>query len=371
MLTHSKALLKKTLVYLLVLSLLLLSACGKKPAYPTDSVSSSEATEQESTEQTTADAETSEETETSIEASVFPMTVTDQAGREVTFEQAPEKIVSGYYISSSALIALGVQSKLVGIEAKADKRNIYKLSAPELCELPSVGSAKEFDLEGCAALKPDLAILPLKLKDAAETLTDLGIKVLLVNPENMELMENMLKLLGAVTERSEQAENICKFIRETDDRLNKLNGEKPVVYMASNSSLLATAGKNMFQSDMIRLAGGKNAAEEIEDTYWADISYEQLVSWNPDVILLAAEASYTVDDVLNDPALSDVTAVKNKQVYAMPDKAEAWDSPVPGAILGSVYLASLLHEDELTEKECTEIIDSFYEEFYGFTYSEK
>ena len=78
-----------------------------------------------------------------------------------------------------------------------------------------------------------------------------------------------------------------------------------------------------------------------------------------------------MDDVVNDPALSDVTAVKNKQVYAMPDKAEAWDSPVPGAILGSVYLASLLHEDELTEKECTEIIDSFYEEFYGFTYSEK
>ena len=50
------------------------------------------------------------------------------------------------------MIALGLDDKLVGVEAKADKRNIYKLSAPELTSLPSVGTAKEFDLEGCAAL---------------------------------------------------------------------------------------------------------------------------------------------------------------------------------------------------------------------------
>ena len=53
---------------------------------------------------------------------------------------------------------------MVGIEAKADKRAIYKLAAPDLIELPSVGTAKEFDLEGCAALSPDLVILPLKVK---------------------------------------------------------------------------------------------------------------------------------------------------------------------------------------------------------------
>ena len=43
------------------------------------------------------------------------------------------------------------RDKMVGIEAKADKRAIYKLAAPDLIELPSVGTAKEFDLEGCAA----------------------------------------------------------------------------------------------------------------------------------------------------------------------------------------------------------------------------
>ena len=48
---------------------------------------------------------------------------------------------------------------------QADSRPIYSLAAPELLELPSVGTAKEFDLEGCAALEPDLVVLPLKLKE--------------------------------------------------------------------------------------------------------------------------------------------------------------------------------------------------------------
>ena len=114
----------------------------------------------------------------------YPMTLTDQAGRTVTLQKEPERIVSGYYVSTSMLIALGQKDKLVGIEAKADMRDIYRLSAPELISLPSVGSAKELDLEGCAALEPDLVILPLKLKSAAGALEELGIPVLTVYPED-------------------------------------------------------------------------------------------------------------------------------------------------------------------------------------------
>src|SRR5699024_3257332 len=69
-----------------------------------------------------------------------PLTLTDQAGREVTLEAEPETLVSGYYISTSLLIALGLEDQLVGIEAKADSRPIYARSAPQLLDLPSVGN---------------------------------------------------------------------------------------------------------------------------------------------------------------------------------------------------------------------------------------
>ena len=305
-------------------------------------------------------------------AESWPVTVTDQAGREVTIERQPERLVSGYYISTSLLIALGLDDQMVGIEAKADKRPIYRLSAPELIELPSVGSAKEFDLEGCAALEPDLVILPLKLKNAAATLESLGIDVLLVNPENQELLTGMMDLIAAATSTEEEAQKLKDFTAAQEAVLaEKLaDAVKPTVYLAGNSSMLSTAGDAMYQSDMIRLAGGVNAAAEIADPYWVEISYEQLLAWDPEYIVLASDASYTVDDVLADPNLAACRAVVNGHVYQLPDKAEAWDSPVPSAILGAVWLANALHPELFSQEACDTLIDEYYETFYHFTYSE-
>lgn len=300
------------------------------------------------------------------------VSLTDQTGRQLTLAETPGRIVSGYYISSSALIALGLEDKLVGIEAKAGTRPIYARSAPALMELPSVGTAKEFDLEGCVALKPDLVILPAKLKSAAETLESLGIPVLLVNPESQQQMEQMVSLLGQATGTQDRAEALLGFIAEQREKLEALlaEGEKPRVYLAGNSSLLCTAGAGMYQSDMMLLAGGENVAAGIADTYWADISYEQLLAWNPDYIVLASDASYTVEEVLADPNLTDCAAVKNGNVLRLPGDAEAWDSPVPGGILGSVWLASALHPHRMSPEDRDAIINQFYETFYGFRYCE-
>lgn len=68
-------------------------------------------------------------------------------GREVTLDAEPERLVSGYYITTSYLTALDLEDKLVGIEAKAGTRELYQLAAPELPSLPNVGSLKQFNLE--------------------------------------------------------------------------------------------------------------------------------------------------------------------------------------------------------------------------------
>jgi iron complex transport system substrate-binding protein len=242
-----------------------------------------------------------------------------------------------------------------------------------LIQLPNVGTAKEFDLEGCSALAPDLVILPIKLKSAADTLTTLGIDVLLVNPETQQLLEEMVTLIGKATNTQDKANALLGFISEQNERLTNAlaDAEKPKVYLAGNSNMLSTAGNAMYQSDMIRLAGGTNVAAEITDTYWVEISYEQLLTWNPEYIILASDATYRVEDVLTNPNLADCDAVKNGKVYQMPSKAEAWDSPVPSGILGAVWLSSVLHPVECTEADASAIIDSYYETFYDFKYSEK
>ena len=362
---------KKPLSLLLAFAMALsLAACGAQP----DASGSEPASQPEAVSEPAADtpeaADPTAQPDGASETS-YPVTVTDQAGRQVTIESQPETLVSGYYITTSLLIALGLQDELVGIEAKADTRPIYALSAPELLELPSVGTAKEFDLEGCAALAPDLVILPLKLESAADSLAELGIPALLVNPEDQALLNEAVTLIGTATNTQARAQALLDFSAEQEQRLaDTLAGaETPSVYLAGNSDFLSTAGDAMYQSDMIRMAGGVNAAAEITDTYWAEVSYEQVLAWDPDYIVLASDAGYTVDDVLADPNLAGCAAVENGNVFQIPGDAEAWDSPVPGGILGAVWLSSVLHPDLCPEADSLAVIDEFYQTFYGFAYS--
>lgn len=369
---------KKHLSIILICTMLaILTACGTDSATTTQSTTESTTTasvsETASSEDTSEDVSSEElsseesSTEADAEQTVYPVTVTDQAGREVTIEKEPSSIVSGYYISSSLLIALGLKDKVVGIEAKADKRPIYKLAAPEMTELPNVGTAKEFNLEACAALSPDLVILPMKLKDAAQSLTDLGITVLLVNPESQDLLTEMINTIATATNTNSEAAKLLAYIDSQKAILTSaLSGAEPEsVYLAGNSSFLSTAGPSMYQSSIIELAGGKNAADSITDTYWAEISYEQLLAWDPSYIIIASDAEYTVDDVMNDPNLAECTAVKNSHVYAIPGDVEALDSPVPAGILASVWLAGILHPDQVPTDTYTTEMTNYYETFYG------
>lgn len=362
-------------VALILIGLMLLSliGCGK-PASTETTGTTTEAAVTEAPAASISDAATMADStpadasgEDSDTQTVYPVTVTDQAGREVTIEKEPESIVSGYYISTSLLLALGLKAKVTGIEAKADKRPIYKLASPEFLELPNVGTAKEFDLETCASLSPELVILPMKLKDAAQSLSELDIPVLLVNPESEDQLEQMIELVSTATNTKENADALLSYIDEKKEMLEKdLSGvDAESVYLAGNSSLLSTAGPAMYQSGLIELAGGKNAASEITDTYWAEISYEQLLAWDPSYIILASDAEYTPEDVLNDENLKECTAVKNGNVYAIPGDIEALDSPVPGGILASIWLAGILHPDEVSADMYTEEKAAFYETFYG------
>lgn len=349
---------KKFLAILLAALLVFVTAACDTPA--ADEVSTPA-----NTESTTA--ETEESAEESTEE--FSVTVTDQAGREVTITKLPEKLVSGYYISTSLLIGLGLEDKLVGIEAKAASRPIYALAAPQLLDLPNVGTAKEFNLEGCIALEPELVILPLKLKDTADHLAGLGIPAVCVNPESEELLNEAIDLIAKLTGTEDKAEALKNHgVQALDDLEAKLAGaEKPVVYLAGNSSYLSTAGAKMYQNTMIEAAGATNAAAAIEDSYWAEIDYEQLITWNPEYIVVSPAADYTVEDIMNDATLSELSAVKEGKVYAMPADYESWDSPVPSAFLGSMWIASQIHSDVFTAEDYNTALTGYYETFYGFT----
>ena len=53
----------------------------------------------------------------------------------------------------------------------------------------------------------------------------------------------------------------------------------------------------MYQNTLLTNAGGKNVASELTDTYWANVSYEQILAWNPEYIVIAADATYSADAI--------------------------------------------------------------------------
>ena len=312
----------------------------------------------------------------------YPVTVKDMAGREVTIEKQPERIVSGYYISSSACIALGLTDKMVGIEDKSAKRPIYKLAAPALIDLPNVGSAKAFDLEACIATEPDLVILPMKQKDTAQTLQEMGIATLLVLPESHEQLIEMFTLIGTATNTVKQAEKLISYYNTKLSAVTELtrdipDDEKPVVYLGSTGDILRTAPREMYQASLITTAGGKNAGDVLEGSSWTDIDNETFLTINPDIIVIPTDnfavssPDYTAEDVMNNPTFSDVTAVKNGAVYQMPIGYEAWDSPVPSGILGTLWMLKTLHPELYPAEQFAADVNEFYTVFYGFSVNER
>ena len=299
----------------------------------------------------------------------FPVTLADQGGRTVVIQREPLSIVSGYYISSSICIALGLADNLSGIETGAAKRNIYTLSQPKLLQIPDVGSAKAFDLEGCISLEPDLVILPLRLSDAADTLTLLGIDTILVNPEDHELLMEAVALIGQAAGRTKQSEQLLAYYRDKLAFIAKTaeGPDKPSVYMAGNSSYLTCAPAAMYQSSLIAAASGVNAAQDLPGAGWAQVSYEQLLAMDPDYIFLPPERTYGVSDVLDDEQLQPLSAVRQGRVFAMPSAFEPWDAPVPSGILGTLWALHILRADRYTRQMFISDAVSFYETFYSFT----
>lgn len=348
---------KKVLSLLLALAIMLsiFAGCAKNDNASEESTPAPESTPVESESETEASGE---------------ITVTDQAGNTVTLAQPAERVVTCFYGTTYAMMALGLSDKLVAIERNAAERPIYSIAAPELIELPDVGSQKEFNVEAAISMEPDLMLLPKKLQDTAETFAAVDIPVAICYPETQELLEEMLVMIATLCGKPENADALIAYYDETFAEVDAITDQiadedKPIVYMAGNSDYLTTAPESMYQATLIEEAGGVNAAAEVDGDYWTEVSYEQLLAMNPDVIVLPCEASYSVDDVLADAQLAEVTAVKNGAVYAMPNSFEAWDSCIPSGVLGTLWLLATIHSDLYSMDEMRTEAAEFYSTFYG------
>lgn len=318
-------------------------------------------------ESATNSGETTGNVELTTEALSDTITVTDQLGREVVIPREVNRIVSSYYITSSLLIALGAEDRVVGLEMKADTREIYKAAAPEFLELPAIGSGKAVNVEEILALSPDVVIIPSRLKEFIPQFETLEIPVIAVEPESMENFLECVELIGTTIGAEEKATELVNYYTNKMEEVQSLTKDlkdRPKVYMSGGSSFLTTCTANMYQNDLIEMAGGENVSAGLQDGYWANVSVEELLLWNPDHIYSVGYASYGQEEITGDVKLSNLNAVVNGNVHTFPSILEPWDYPTPSSVLGILWLVNNLHPELYTVEEYTQEAKDFYKTFF-------
>ena len=100
----------------------------------------------------------------------------------------------------------------------------------------------------------------------------------------------------------------------------------------------------------------------------AQVSTEQILHWNPDIILVHHSGSepvptVSVEDVLSEPALEPTNAVKNRKVYYTQGMISGWEHP--RLFTEILYMAKLFHPDKFQDIDVEKEGDEIFKRFYG------
>ena len=240
--------------------------------------------------------------EKEILVATFPVFIIDRDGREILFEEPPERIVAFDSAALETLFAIGEGSRIV---ATHDYVNYPRAAASIL----RVGDAFNMDVEAIVGLEPDLVFL--FYPSFKEQLEDAGLKVLLVPTieDDFRKMSQHFRMWGSITGAVNEAEDLAKNlearIQEIEDTLAPYN-EGPSVFQDVGG--LWAPGDDTLIGNVFQLLKLKNISGEIEG--YAQISPEILVERNPQYII----ASYQ-DYFSSDSAFKDILAVKNEAIY--------------------------------------------------------
>jgi len=253
----------------------------------------------------------------------FPLTITDGSGTEVVIEKRPVRIASVTLGTDEILLSLIDKSRLVAVTQFSTDPAISNV-AGQTDDIPV--KIESSNAEQIIALKPDLVfVASYTSQDVVQQLRDAGLTVFMFPfVDSIEQMKQNILMIGKVVGEAEKAEQI---VAEMDARLAAIAEkvaqikERPTVLNYTPDGY--TGGKGTSNDDIITRAGGRNLAKEAGIEGWQQISLEKVVELNPDVILLSDWNPGHPDfaeTLRKNPALQNVTAVRENRVVAVPGK---------------------------------------------------
>lgn len=252
-------------------------------------------------------------------SSGFPMTITDDLGRQVTINKAPERIVSLVPATTEILFALGLGDKVVGVTE-------YCNYPVEALAKPKIGGFNTTSSELIVAAQPDLVLATDIHINYIQQLENAGLTVVVTDPVNLAQVIETIRLIGQITGAADEANKLTSNMQErinaVENRVKDLPDEqKPVVYFEIWPDPLTTGGAKSFINSLITTAGGKNIAADV-DQDWVTISSEIVLTCNPQVIIFCYHGAslQSAEQIKARTGWADVDAIKNNRIEFMPDQ---------------------------------------------------
>jgi iron complex transport system substrate-binding protein len=263
--------------------------------------------------------------------------LTDDLGREVRLKKEPRRVMALTSSLTEMLYIICEQEEIIGRTQNCDY-------PPQVLKKPVVNNFP-IDYEQLFLLNPDLVfvkegIIPL---DAASQIETLGIPVYYQDYESVEDVYRALTDLGRILNHKDRARAVVDSLKEYEDIISIKDtiSPRPSVLILISPDLFSY-GKNSFTSDMIRLAGGKNAIDRVFNNKFPQINKEYILKINPDIIIGGEQVGLQNNFFNVYPELKQTNAYKNKRIYTLSEDITARPGP---RIIDSVrQLKQLIHD---------------------------
>ena len=305
--------------------------------------------------------------------------ITDTTGHQITVKKDINRIAVVPIPWASIVYAIdGSGSKIVGMHPSAKtsyETSILKSLAPELDSANTQFVSKDFaiNLEESGKLNLDAMIVWDYQEKELEQLKSVGIPAIALKYGTLEDLQNGILVIGQLLNKEEKAQKLVDYHKKSiayfESKKEALNNVKKPKVLYLRDQDLKVAGKGAANTLMIELAGGENVAKDVQGQ-WVNVTMEQILEWNPDVIILSNFSKITPDDIKNNKFeghnWSNVTAVKNNQVFKAPVGIYRWDAPSAETPLMIKWMAQKIQPTIFNDYDIKTEIKAYYHEFLNY-----
>ena len=295
----------------------------------------------------------------------------DSAGRRVILPNGPMRIMPAER-SAEVLVYVLAPDKLAGLELLSGQT--AKLPAGTRPPVIRFGpdATPERVAQAARDYRADLIVdagpvTPGRAAFADAVQQRSGIPYILVQ-DGFDRLHQTLVTIGQILGVRGRADELELFVEYDITRLRgrqliQPTEDRPHVYYALGPDGLTTALPGSPAGAAIDEAGGINVAGQLGRGTLARISRDQLLSWNPDLIIVEDRRFYNA--LLRERAWRGLSAVRGKKVYLEPSEPFGWISNPPGInrLIGLYWLSSLFYVGQ-TRQELRGVTCEFYEKFY-------